>query len=312
MVYGNKQGTLAYIQEAAAMQDLFGFNDALIRLGVFIGLFALLAATEFLLPRRKLIVSKGRRWLTNVGISATAAVLLRIMAALVVPLTAIAAAFYAEEKGLGLLNMVAWPTWVKLVAALLLLDLAIWVQHIVTHKVPLLWRLHRVHHADRDFDVTTAVRFHPIEIGLSMLWKMVVVVALGASPLAVFLFEVILNGCAMFNHANIDLPRPIDRAVRLLIVTPDMHRVHHSVYRGEHDTNFGFNLSIWDRLFRTYTAQPRDGHTGMRIGLSPYQSDEPIRFGWSLLLPFRGPARDDTQAAGAPLADQGKPKNAGP
>jgi sterol desaturase/sphingolipid hydroxylase (fatty acid hydroxylase superfamily) len=203
-----------------------------------------------------------------------------------VPVAAVAAAFFAKERGLGLLNQVDWPYWLKVVIALLVLDLAIWFQHLVSHKVPIFWRLHQVHHADRDFDVTTAVRFHPVEIALSMLWKIVVVIPLGASPFAVFLFEVILNACAMFNHANIALPAWLDRPLRLFIVTPDMHRVHHSVLLSEHDRNYGFNLSLWDRLFGTYLAQPKAGHQGMTIGLTPYQSEAPTRFGWSLLLPF--------------------------
>jgi sterol desaturase/sphingolipid hydroxylase (fatty acid hydroxylase superfamily) len=157
----------------------------------------------------------------------------------------------------------------------------------VTHKVPLLWRLHQVHHADRDIDVTTAIRFHPIEIALSMLLKIGLVYALGAPAAAVVAFEVILNGCAMFNHANIRLPRRLDAVLRLFIVTPDMHRVHHSIDRSEHDANYGFNLSIWDRLFGTYVAEPAGGHHGMTIGLAPYQTDEPTRLGWSLLLPFK-------------------------
>ncbi|HUW73767.1 MAG TPA: sterol desaturase family protein [Methyloceanibacter sp.] len=269
------------------MDNLFGQGDSLIRLGAFAGVFLVMALIELAWPKRALIVSKGRRWLTNVGISVTAALVLRLMAALVVPVAAISAAFYAQRNGIGLLNTLAWPEWVKIAVALAALDLAIWAQHLVSHKVPILWRLHRVHHADRDIDVTTAVRFHPIEIALSMLWKIVVVVPLGASPLAVFLFEVILNACAMFNHANIALPGWVDRPLRLLIVTPDMHRVHHSVLRPEHDSNYGFNLSLWDRVFKTYTAQPEGGHQGMTIGLTPYQSEDPTRFGWSLLLPFR-------------------------
>jgi sterol desaturase/sphingolipid hydroxylase (fatty acid hydroxylase superfamily) len=268
------------------MDNIFGPNDTVIRLSVFAGVFVLMALIELVLPKRQLIVTKGRRWLTNLGISVTAAVVLRLMAALAVPLAAAAAAFYAQEHEIGLLNAVAWPAWLKIVIALAVLDLAIWAQHLASHKIPILWRLHRVHHADRDIDVTTAVRFHPVEIALSMLWKIVVVVPLGASPFAVFLFEVILNGCAMFNHANIALPAWLDRIVRLFIVTPDMHRVHHSVQRREHDSNYGFNLSLWDRLFRTYTAQPEGGHLGMTIGLTPYQSDDPTRFGWSLWLPF--------------------------
>jgi sterol desaturase/sphingolipid hydroxylase (fatty acid hydroxylase superfamily) len=272
------------------MDNFLGPNDTAVRLGVFAGIFLLMALVELALPKRTLIVSKGRRWLTNVGISVVASVLLRLMAALAVPVAAVAAAFYAQENGIGLLNNVAWPEWVKIVLALAALDLAIWAQHLASHKIPILWRLHKVHHADRDIDVTTAVRFHPVEIALSMLWKIVVVVPLGASPLAVFLFEVILNGCAMFNHANIDLPGWLDRAIRIFVVTPDMHRVHHSVQRREHDSNYGFNLSVWDRLFRTYTAQPEGGHQDMIIGLTPYQSEEPTRFGWSLWLPFRNEA----------------------
>ena len=275
------------------MDGLIGQSDGLTRLAVFAGVFLAMALIELLWPKRKVIVSKRKRWLTNIGISVTGTLLLRLMAALAVPVTAIAAAFYAEAHQIGLLNQAAWPAWVKLVIALVVLDLAIWAQHWVSHKVQLLWRLHQVHHADRDIDVTTAVRFHPIEIGLSMLWKIVVVVPLGASPFAVFLFEVILNACAMFNHANIALPQWLDRILRLLIVTPDMHRVHHSVLRREHDSNYGFNLSIWDRLFRTYTAQPEAGHQGMTVGLNPYQSEAPARFGWSLWLPFGRQTRGD-------------------
>jgi len=268
------------------MDGIIGQSDGLIRLAVFACVFLLMAAIELLWPKRALIASKRKRWLTNIGISVAGTFLLRLMAMLAVPVAAIAAAFFAQAHQIGLLNHVSWPQWVKVVVALLVLDLAIWVQHLASHKIPMFWRLHQVHHADRDIDVTTAVRFHPVEIALSMLWKIVVVVPLGAPPLAVFLFEVILNACAMFNHANIALPAWLDGALRLVIVTPDMHRVHHSVKHREHDSNYGFNLSVWDRLFRTYTAQPEGGHTGMTIGLPPYQTEAPTRFGWSLLLPF--------------------------
>ncbi len=281
------------------MNGVIGQSDGLIRLGVFAGVFLLMALVELLRPKRKLAVSKRQRWITNIGISVTGTLLLRLMAALAVPVTAIAAAFYAEAHGVGLLNRVAWPSWIKTAVALIVLDLAIWAQHLASHKVPLFWRLHQVHHADRDIDVTTAVRFHPIEIGLSMLWKIAVVVPLGAPPLAVFLFEVILNACAMFNHANIALPQWLDAALRVLIVTPDMHRVHHSVRYREHDSNYGFNLSIWDRMFGTYTAQPEDGHQGMTIGLIPYQSEAPARFGWSLRLPFKHGSRAGGRAPDA-------------
>jgi sterol desaturase/sphingolipid hydroxylase (fatty acid hydroxylase superfamily) len=268
------------------MDGLIGQNDGLVRLAVFLGVFLAMALIELALPKRTPIAPKGRRWLTNLGISIAATVLLRLMAMLAVPLAAIAAAAYAEARGTGLLNELGWPYWLKIVVALLALDLAIWAQHLASHKIPLLWRLHRVHHADRDIDVTTAVRFHPIEIGLSMLWKIAVVLAIGAAPLAVFLFEVTLNACAMFNHANIALPAWLDGLLRLFVVTPDMHRVHHSVLRREHDSNYGFNLSLWDRLFRTYTAEPEGGQYGMKIGLAPYQSDAPTKLGWSLALPF--------------------------
>jgi len=271
------------------MDEFLDQGDDLLRFAVFAGVFLVMAAVEFFWPKRKLIASKGRRWLTNIGISVTAGVLIRLMATAIVPIAAVAVAFYAEDHQIGLLNHAPWPTWLKVAASLVLLDLAIWAQHLASHKIPVLWRLHKVHHADRDIDVTTAVRFHPIEIGLSMLWKIVVVLVLGAPPLAVFLFEVILNACAMFNHANVALPGWADAILRLVVVTPDMHRVHHSVRRREHDSNYGFNLSLWDRLFRTYTAQPEGGHQGMTIGLNTYQNEEPSKLGWSLVLPFRRP-----------------------
>jgi sterol desaturase/sphingolipid hydroxylase (fatty acid hydroxylase superfamily) len=269
------------------MDRLLDQSDNALRLASFLAVFVVMALIELAWPKRAPVASKGRRWLTNLGIAGIDGLMLRLMAMLAVPVAAVAAAFYAQTHGIGLLNRLAWPDWLKNTLALLMLDLAIWAQHIASHKVPLFWRLHQVHHADRDIDVTTAVRFHPVEIALSMLWKIVVVVPLGASPLAVFLFEVILNACAMFNHANIALPAWLDGVVRLFIVTPDMHRVHHSVLWREHDSNYGFNLSLWDRLFRTYVAQPEAGHEGMTIGLDPYQTESPTRFGWSLSLPFQ-------------------------
>ena len=277
------------------MDGFLGQSDGAWRLAIFLGVLLVMAANELLWPKRKLSVSKGRRWLTNLGIAGIDTLVLRGMALLAVPVAAVAAAYVAQTRGLGLLNQVAWPNWLKLIVSLLVLDLAIWAQHLVSHKVPLFWRLHQVHHADRDIDVTTAVRFHPVEIALSMLWKIVVVVPLGAPPLAVFLFEVILNACAMFNHANIALPGWLDAPLRLAVVTPDMHRVHHSVLRREHDANYGFNLSLWDRLFRTYVAEPDGGHLGMTIGLTPYQSEAPARLSWSLLLPFASESAEADQ-----------------
>ncbi|MGD0530814.1 MAG: sterol desaturase family protein [Methyloceanibacter sp.] len=289
------------------MNGVLGQSDGLSRFAVFVGVFLVMASVELIRPKRRLTVSKARRWLTNLGIAGIDALVLRLMTMLAVPVAAVAAAFFARERGLGLLNQVAWPDWIKLGIALLVLDLAIWAQHLVSHKVPLFWRIHQVHHADRDIDVTTAVRFHPIEIALSMLWKIVVVVPLGASPFAVFLFEVILNACAMFNHANIALPSWLDRSLRLFIVTPDMHRVHHSVLRSEHDRNYGFNLSLWDRLFRTYLAEPKAGQQGMTIGLNPYQSEAPTRFGWSLWLPFRRPRDRSSNETSPASPSEGAP-----
>ncbi|MGR3636380.1 MAG: sterol desaturase family protein [Shimia sp.] len=202
------------------------------------------------------------------------------------PLLAIGAALDAQTRGWGLLNQIQLPDWIAVFLALLIFDFAIWLQHLITHKIPLLWRLHRVHHADPDLDVTTAIRFHPVEIALSMGLKIGLVYALGAPPLAVLIFEILLNATALFTHSNIRLPIALDRIMRLVLVTPDMHRVHHSVHRDEHDSNYGFALSIWDRTLGTYIAQPREGHDKMTIGLA-WQNKLPTRFGWSFLLPFR-------------------------
>ena len=259
-------------------------NEALTRLGVFLGLFILLAAAEAALPRRARALPRRARWVTNWGLTLINTATLRLMT-LALPLLAVGAALDAARLGWGLFNALAWPAWVEVTLAILILDLAIWAQHLITHKVPLLWRLHRVHHADRDMDVTTAIRFHPVEIALSMGLKIGLVYLLGPAALAVVLFEIILNGTAMFNHANLRLPPALDRALRLVLVTPDMHRVHHSVHRHEHDSNYGFSLSIWDRLFGTYVPQPADGHDDMTVGLR-WQDDRPARLSWSLRLPF--------------------------
>lgn len=260
-------------------------DETLIRLSVFFGLFILLALIETLAPRRPLRVSRSRRWITNWAMSIANTMTLRALA-LALPFLAVGAAIDAGSLGIGLLNKTDWPFWVETAIAILFFDFAIWLQHLITHKVPLLWRLHRVHHADRDLDVTTAIRFHPIEIAMSMGIKIGLVYVLGPSALAIILFEILLNGTAMFNHANINLPLWADRWIRMILVTPDMHRVHHSVDRTEHDSNYGFALSIWDRMFGTYIAQPRDGHDAMVIGLQ-WQDERPSKLGWSLWLPFR-------------------------
>ncbi|SHJ78349.1 Sterol desaturase/sphingolipid hydroxylase, fatty acid hydroxylase superfamily [Shimia gijangensis] len=260
-------------------------NEALIRLSVFAGLFALFALLEAMVPRKQRTQPRTTRWVTNWAMTIANTLTLRAMA-FVLPVMAVGAALDAASNGWGLLNQIELGVVPETILAILIFDFAIWAQHLVTHKVPLLWRLHRVHHADRDIDVTTAIRFHPVEIVLSMLLKIGLVYAIGPSALAIILFEIILNGTAMFNHANMRLPLRVDRVLRLVLVTPDMHRVHHSVHRREHDNNYGFALSIWDRLFRTYVAQPEQGHDKMTIGLE-WQDDKPSRLGWSLALPFR-------------------------
>lgn len=260
-------------------------HESTIRLGVFLGLFILLAGAEALMPRRGRSQTRLRRWTTNWALSFLNTGTMQLLA-LALPLLAVGAALDAEANGWGLFNRLEWPTGVELVLAILLFDLAIWAQHLITHKVPLLWRFHRMHHADRDIDVTTAIRFHPVEIAFSMLLKVGLVYLLGPSAVAIILFEVILNGTAMFNHANLKLPLALDRVLRLALVTPDMHRVHHSVHRHEHDSNYGFALSIWDRIFGTYIPQPEKGHSDMTIGLQ-WQDDRPSKLGWSLTLPFR-------------------------
>ncbi len=260
-------------------------HESIIRLGIFLGLFAVFAVAETFAPRRSLDCSKRRRWQTNLAITLLNTLTLRVMA-IWVPLLAVGAAVDAGHHGIGLFNRTDWPGWLEILLSVLILDYAIWLQHLVTHKVPILWRLHRVHHADRDMDVTTAVRFHPIEIALSMILKIALVYALGPSALAVVLFEVLLNGTALFNHSNIKLPLAVDAVLRRVLVTPDMHRVHHSVHREEHDSNYGFALSVWDRLMGTYVAQPGDGHDRMKVGLQ-WRDEQPTRLGWSLTLPFR-------------------------
>jgi len=263
-------------------------QEVWIRFGIFAAVLVALAVAERAFPKRGRMEPVLRRWLTNLSIVAIDGVVVRAMAALAVPVAAVAAAHLAKVQGWGLLNAVAWPAWLEFILALIVLDFAIWLQHVLSHKIPVLWRLHQVHHADRDIDVTTAIRFHPVEIALSMIWKIAWVFALGPSAVAVVAFEIVLNACAMFSHANLALPAGVDRVLRALIVTPDMHRVHHSILRREHDSNYGFNLSIWDRIFGTYVAEPEKGHKNMTIGLITYQDDKPSRLLWSLLLPFRG------------------------
>ena len=281
-----------------------------VRVGVFAVVFAALSALEHLMPRRPRQRPRSGRWPTNLAIVGLGVAVVGLFAALgralALPLVAVAAAAYAEGRGLGLFNLLAWPVWLEFLLAVVVLDFAIWLQHVLSHKVPLLWRFHRMHHADPEFDVTTALRFHPAEIALSMLYKVAWVLALGPSVVAVVAFEVLLNACAMFNHGNVRLPAGLDRILRLAVVTPDMHRVHHSVHQREHDTNYGFNLSVWDRLLGTYTASPSGGHEGMKIGLPDYRDEAPTRLGWCLGLPFQRGRRAGNPASrgeGAPHSD---------
>ncbi len=259
--------------------------ELVIRLTVFLGLFTLFAGLEALAPRRARVEPRAGRWATNLAIMVLDTLALRVLA-LALPFLAVGAAVDAWTMGWGLFNHLRWPFWVEALLTILFLDFAIWLQHLITHKVPLFWRFHRVHHADRDMDVTTAVRFHPVEILASMGVKIGLVYLIGPLWVVVVLFEVLLNGTALFNHANLALPWWLDRGLRLLLVTPDMHRVHHSVLRAEHDSNYGFALSIWDRIFGTYRAQPEAGHAEMMVGLE-WQDERPKRLGWSLMLPFR-------------------------
>jgi sterol desaturase/sphingolipid hydroxylase (fatty acid hydroxylase superfamily) len=259
-------------------------TETLIRLGAFLGVFAILAAGEIFLPRRRLTTSKGRRWLANLTIVA----LNPLSIALVYPILPVGVALLASEQSWGLLNQSSLPYWFEVLIGVVALDLVIYAQHVLHHAIPVLWRLHMVHHADLDFDMTTGLRFHPIEIIVSMAIKLSAVAALGASALAVLIFEVALNATSMFNHSNIRLPQKMDRILRLLVVTPDMHRVHHSVVIRETNSNYGFNLPWWDRLLGTYKDQPAKGHTDMVIGLSQFRNPQKLSLLRLLILPFTG------------------------
>ena len=232
-----------------------------LRIGAFLGVFLLLFALERVLPRRR--HRQAATYLTNLGIFLIDSVLTRLL----LVAGGVATAVWAEAQGIGLFGILDAPLWVAVAISLVLLDLSVWAQHVATHKIPLLWRLHEIHHADEQVDVTTGLRFHPLEIVLSLLFKSLTVILLGAPVVAVIAFEIVLNAGAMFSHSNLKLPPRVDRALRLVTVTPDMHRVHHSVHRDEADSNYGFFLPWWDYLFRTYRAQPRDGHQAMALGV---------------------------------------------
>lgn len=260
-------------------------NEAFIRMSIFLGVLGVMALWEILSPRRALTVSKTVRWVNNLGLVFFNSFLLR----LIFPAAAAGMAAFASVQGWGIFNYYEVPFWLAMVASVVALDFTIYLQHVIVHAVPVLWRLHRMHHADLDFDVTTGARFHPIEIILSMLIKFAAIVVLGPPVLAVVIFEILLNASAMFNHANVRLPKQLDRILRWILVTPDMHRVHHSVEDDEANSNFGFSLPWWDRLFGTYRDQPRAGHEGMTIGIHKYRTTKEVSWLPGMLwLPFKG------------------------
>lgn len=259
-------------------------HEIIIRLIIFLAIFTTIAFFELKSPCRKLTTSKKLRWINNLAIIIGNSMLLR----LVFPFLAVGMAVIAHERSWGLLNILDWPYWLEIVAGIIFLDLVIYIQHVMFHAIPLFWRLHMMHHTDLDFDLTTGLRFHPIEIMLSMGIKISAVCVFGPPIISVLLFEIILNSMAVFNHGNIKIPILLDRFLRYFVVTPDMHRVHHSVIIRETNSNFGFNLSWWDRLFGTYKAQPQKGHVKMTIGLSQFRDPQKLTLPWLFILPIIG------------------------
>ena len=266
------------------MSEFLMDNEPTVRLGFFFGILVVMALWEVAAPRRDRSHSRALRWPSNLGIVVLNTVVLRLL----FPTAAVGFAAWGASAGWGLFNNLALPAWLEFLAAVALLDLAIYLQHVMVHAVPALWRLHRMHHADLDFDVTTGARFHPVEIVLSMGIKFMVISALGPAAVAVLIFEVLLNATAMFNHGNVRIPASLDRVLRLFVVTPDMHRVHHSVVVRETNSNFGFNLPWWDRLFGTYRAQPVAGHEGMTIGIGQFREPRELWLDRMLIQPLLG------------------------
>jgi sterol desaturase/sphingolipid hydroxylase (fatty acid hydroxylase superfamily) len=267
-------------------------HEPTLRLGFFLGIFAVMAAWELAAPRRTLRESKALRWTHNLALALLNSILVRA----VLPVAEIGVAAFAAERGIGLFNLIHVPQPVTILLSVLVLDLAVYLQHLMFHAVPLFWRLHRVHHADLDFDVTTGARFHPLEIGLSMLIKCAVILAMGPPAIAVLVFEILLNASSMFNHGNVRIPPAMDRVLRRVVVTPDMHRVHHSIDSRETNTNFGFSFPWWDRLFGTYRTAPRAGHEAMTIGIDQFRSPRELWLDRMLLQPLR--ADDGAYAVG--------------
>ena len=265
------------------MSDWLFAHEPAIRGALAVTIFVLVATSEALFPKRPRAIGRRRRWPANLGIAAINSGLVRLL----FPAAAVGIALAVEARGWGFLNRVHLPDWLSVVVAIAILDLALYAQHVAFHRVPVLWRLHRMHHADLELDATTGLRFHPIEVLLSIVIKGGVITGSGASPLAVLIFEALLNATSVFNHANLALPSTVDRLLRLLVVTPDMHRVHHSIRREETDSNFGFNVPWWDRLFATYRAQPSDGHAGMTIGIPQFRDPAELRLDRMLMQPLR-------------------------
>lgn len=265
------------------MTDSIINHENALRMSVFISILLVMMAAETLLPRKARVQARPKRWTANLLLVVIDSLVLR----LVFPIVAVGVAAKTAQSGWGLFNLIALPQWLSVLAAIIILDMMIYWQHVISHKWAPLWALHKVHHSDRDIDVTTALRFHPLEIILSMAYKMALIWLLGAPVIAVIIFEILLNGCAMFNHANLRLPKGVDKVLRAIIVTPDMHRVHHSAIERETNSNYGFSTSLWDRLFRSYTPQPSKGHDDMLIGLEAYQTQGPESLLWALSLPFK-------------------------
>jgi sterol desaturase/sphingolipid hydroxylase (fatty acid hydroxylase superfamily) len=268
------------------MSEFLLAHEVQARLVFFFSILAVMAAWEVAAPRRRQEIPRLLRWSNNLGVVVIDTLFVR----LTFPLLAVGLAVVAAERGWGLFNIFAVPGWLAFLLSLLLLDLAIYLQHVMFHAVPALWRLHRMHHADLEFDVTTGLRFHPIEILLSMGLKLALVVVFGPPAVAVLVFEILLNGTSMFSHSNIRLPLGLDRILRLIVVTPDMHRVHHSIHAFETNSNFGFNLPWWDRLLGTYRAQPKESHEGMTIGIEQFRTPRELWLDRLLLQPWRSPA----------------------
>jgi sterol desaturase/sphingolipid hydroxylase (fatty acid hydroxylase superfamily) len=258
--------------------------DLFIRMSAFLGVLVMMTLWEISAPRRRLSTPRGSRWFANISVVVLDSVIIRLLFAA----GAVGMAILAAEQHWGILNQLGWPNWLEILLAVILLDFVLFLQHVMFHAVPLFWRFHMMHHADLDCDVTTGLRFHPVEVALSMVLKLGAVVLIGPAPVAVLMFEVILNATSMFNHSNIWMPVTVDRALRWIIVTPDMHRIHHSMSPQETNSNFGFNLPWWDRLLGTYREEPLLGYTDMSLGLEQYRDPRRLTLVGILALPFIG------------------------